>query len=560
MDAEQFVVPVFCEAFSESDAGAEPDFQQADRMGKQTSVFTFPYNFDLVSTRISVNPVADSPLSATKDPPRPSREVTAPESSSLSTGGDDESTSVERVTSFDVATSKWKTQLTFVLGDVLGILLLFGTIHLLIQTTELAGTGNIYPLLLVLIPTVLVTFLLAGLYRHRFCHPALEMPRVAVATGTIGGTAALTTLLVTGEVTVAVLAATWGTLGMLVLPAARVCTRVFWSRTDWWGIPVVIITSETNGQDILRTLRLWPEIGLRPSVVLRDPIGEESASQGSDDLAPDVAEALNIPYAIVATPSEDHAERSTLLHRYSEFFDHVWALPDDRNLSTMWTSTVSATGLFMYSVRHSSVRPAIQYMKRGFDVVVAGLITLLLLPVLVGIAIAIRRDSTGPVFYKQERMGQDGRIFRALKFRTMYENADEKSEETLAGNPALRQEYNRYEKLENDPRVTEVGEFLQQYSLDELPQFLNVLSGEMSLVGPRAYRPSELPEMSRLSRAVLQIPPGITGLWQVSGRNHLSFVERVELDVHYTENWSLWLDLYLMARTIPAVLSGDGAA
>lgn len=509
-----------------------------------------------------MNSPADSPSFATKAPPSPSRDAEAPESSSASTGGDDGSPSVEDVTSFDVATSKWKTQLTFILGDVLGILLLFATIHLLIQTTELAGTENIYSLLLVLIPAVLVTFLLAGLYRHRFCHPALEMPRVAMVTGTIGGTAALTTLLVTGEVTVAVLAAVWGTLGMLVLPMARVFTRVFWSRTDWWGIPAVIITSETAGQDILRTLRLWPEIGLRPSVVLTESSGEDSggAGQAARDLAPEVAKTLNIPYAIVAIPSLSHADRSTLLLRYSKFFDHVLVLPDDRNLSTMWTTTDSGTGLFMYSVRHSSLRPAIQYVKRAFDVVLAALITVLLLPLLVGIAIAIRHDSAGPVFYKQERMGQDGRIFTVWKFRTMYENADEKLDEILETNPDLRQEYNRYHKLENDPRVTPVGEFLREYSLDELPQFLNVLSGEMSLVGPRAYMPSELPKMNRLSRAVLQVPPGITGLWQVSGRNHLSFDERVELDVHYTQNWSLWLDLYLMARTIPTVVSGDGAS
>lgn len=157
-------------------------------------------------------------------------------------------------------------------------------------------------------------------------------------------------------------------------------------------------------------------------------------------------------------------------------------------------------------------------------------------------------------------MELDGRIFTVLKFRTMYADADRKLDRILATDPERRREYERYHKLEDDPRVTPVGRFLRRYSLDELPQVFNVLRGEMSLVGPRAYMPTELPQMNGLSWAVLQVPPGITGLWQVSGRNALSFDQRLDLDVHYVQNWSVWLDLYLLARTVPTVLSGEGAS
>jgi lipopolysaccharide/colanic/teichoic acid biosynthesis glycosyltransferase len=142
----------------------------------------------------------------------------------------------------------------------------------------------------------------------------------------------------------------------------------------------------------------------------------------------------------------------------------------------------------------------------------------------------------------------------------MHVNADAILADLLAEDPALRREYERFHKLQNDPRVTRIGRVLRRYSLDELPQLFNVLLGDMSLVGPRAYMPKELPKMKNLASIVLQTPPGITGLWQVSGRNALSFERRVDLDVHYFKNWSPWLDLYLLIRTVPVVLSGEGAS
>jgi Undecaprenyl-phosphate galactose phosphotransferase WbaP len=199
-------------------------------------------------------------------------------------------------------------------------------------------------------------------------------------------------------------------------------------------------------------------------------------------------------------------------------------------------------------------------VKRAVDVVGALVGLLVLSPLLAGIALLIRLDAPGAVFYRQERMGREGRIVTILKFRTMYTDADQKLAEILDQDPTLRQEYEQYHKLQDDPRVTRIGQVLRRYSLDELPQILNVLRGDMSLVGPRAYMPSELEKMNGLARAVLQSPPGMTGLWQVSGRNRLSFVDRVNLDVHYIQNWSLWLDLYLLVRTGPVVFSGEGAS
>jgi len=476
----------------------------------------------------------------------------------------DESTSVlkDGLAAFDLPTSKWKTLLAFLLGDAVGVLLLTGSVFLGLQLSG-APLDDTSVGLLGLLSAVLLAFLLFAPFRQRYCHPALEMPHLAAVTGVIGGTAALTIGLYAGSWAVALPIAAWGGLGMIVVPLCRGLTRVLGARTSWWGAPAVILADGESGDGILRTLRRWPEIGLRPVAVLRDTEPDqssESLATGPYEWAPYLAQQYSIPYLIVARPALTHTERSTLLIRYAKFFDHVIVVPDLPTLTAFWTTTESGDGLFGYSVRHAALQPGSRLLKRLLDVAGAGLLLLLCLPLFAVIAFAIRQDSPGGVFYGQERMGREGRIVPVLKFRTMYTDAHQRLEEILDSDPERRAEYERYHKLKDDPRVTSVGEFLRRYSLDELPQLINVLRGDMSLVGPRAYMPSELPKMKRLAQSVLQVPPGMTGLWQVSGRNQLSFQERLELDVHYVQNWSSWLDLYLLVRTVPTVLSGEGAS
>jgi exopolysaccharide biosynthesis polyprenyl glycosylphosphotransferase len=193
--------------------------------------------------------------------------------------------------------------------------------------------------------------------------------------------------------------------------------------------------------------------------------------------------------------------------------------------------------------------------KRAFDLVGAGILLVLVLPAWAGVAAAIRLSSGGPVLYRQERVGRDGRPFRMLKFRTMHEGAEALAERLRAVNGSSHPLF----KMPGDPRVTTVGRWLRRWSLDEVPQLLNVLRGEMSLVGPRPPLPRELAAYEERHRDRLEMTPGITGLWQVSGRSNLNFEESVRLDVYYVQNWSILLDLYILARTVPAVLSGRGA-
>ena len=185
--------------------------------------------------------------------------------------------------------------------------------------------------------------------------------------------------------------------------------------------------------------------------------------------------------------------------------------------------------------------------------------TVLLLPWVALISAFIKLSSRGPVFYGQLRIGEGGQAFRAWKFRTMVENADEQLAHCLEANPELQVEWAATHKLRRDPRVTRIGRFLRQTSLDELPQVWNVLWGEMSLVGPRPIVPEEVVKYGEEFDLYLKVRPGLTGLWQVSGRSDTTYSGRVAMDVHYVRNWSVWLDVYLLAKTVGVVLRRQGA-
>ncbi|MCP4357626.1 MAG: UDP-glucose--undecaprenyl-phosphate glucose-1-phosphate transferase [Chloroflexi bacterium] len=194
-------------------------------------------------------------------------------------------------------------------------------------------------------------------------------------------------------------------------------------------------------------------------------------------------------------------------------------------------------------------------LKRLLDYVLVVPVLLFTWPLFAVLALAVKLDSPGPIIYRRRVLGHNGRVFNAYKFRTMHINGNE----ILANNPALKAELDNNYKLKNDPRITHVGNFLRKYSLDELPQLFNVLFRDMSLIGPRIIAPEEIVKYGNNGPNLLTVMPGMTGLWQVSGRSNTTYDERVNLDMHYIYNWSVWMDLKILFRTIPTVLKGDGA-
>jgi exopolysaccharide biosynthesis polyprenyl glycosylphosphotransferase len=221
-----------------------------------------------------------------------------------------------------------------------------------------------------------------------------------------------------------------------------------------------------------------------------------------------------------------------------------------------WNSPIEYIGQFPTIPLHFGHVPEIGLMmKRVLDILFSSLVLVVLSPVVLAIAIAIKLDSAGPIFYYSERIGKKGRVFRCTKFRTMVRDAEKRRAEVMHMNERDGVLF----KISNDPRITKLGRFLRKYSLDELPQFLNVLRGDMSVVGPRPPIGSEVREykLSHLRR--LDVTPGITGLWQVQARQDPSFDNYISLDVAYIENWSIWLDLKIIMRTIIVVFAGTGS-
>lgn len=199
-------------------------------------------------------------------------------------------------------------------------------------------------------------------------------------------------------------------------------------------------------------------------------------------------------------------------------------------------------------------------LEKGIvDRLLASIIFILSIPFFAVVPILIKLTSRGPIFYRAKRLGKKGRTIYVWKFRSMYADAEKRLDALLASDPSLKAEFEKGFKLKNDPRVTPLGKFLRKTSIDELPQLFNVFRGEMALVGPRPIVEKEIPYYGKAYEIFSSVKPGITGLWQTSGRSDCDYAERVALDVHYILNWSPWMDLWIVFRTVVAVLRMKGS-
>ena len=415
------------------------------------------------------------------------------------------------------------------------------------------------------VPAVALAVTLAvSIYAVRGLYSAFAMGPVSEVR-TLG----LSTL-VAGAVAGLVVGAPWtvglgAVVGVLLAPMGRAAARAAFARRSWWACRAVVIGAGATGRAVVKALHDQPELGLRPVSVLDDDPRKRRSIDGVPvagpvSLARRFADEGGVEYAVVAMPGASRQRTVEVVERYATRFDRVLVMPDLLGLGSLSVSARDLGGAIGLEVHHRLLTPWRQAAKRAVDLVgaVAGLV-LLALPLAV-IALAVRLESPGPAVFRQLRLGRGGRCFRCLKFRTMHLGADERLAAYLADHPEAQAQWDRYKKLPDDPRVTRVGVWLRRLSLDEVPQLWNVLRGEMSLVGPRAYLPRELDDMRGKTWPILRVRPGITGLWQVSGRSTVPFEGRLDFDVRYVRDWSFSLDLYLLARTIPAVLTSHGAS
>src|SRR5581483_1061545 len=277
---------------------------------------------------------------------------------------------------------------------------------------------------------------------------------------------------------------------------------------------------------------------------------------GTIDALPQLVERLGVEELIVSTATLSREELLTIFQNFANA-ERV-ALRFSSGLYELFTTGVTVKELGnvpLVSMNKVRLDEFETFVKSVMDKVLAFLALALLSPVLLGIALCIKLDSKGGVLHRRRVLGRGGQEFDAFKFRTMYANGTE----ILEQHPELARELQANHKLKNDPRITPVGRWLRRFSLDELPQLYNILRGQMSLVGPRMITHEEAIKYGKWRLNLLTVKPGLTGLWQIKGRSDLSYDERVRLDMYYIRNYSIWMDLHILFKTIPAVLSGKGA-
>lgn len=271
----------------------------------------------------------------------------------------------------------------------------------------------------------------------------------------------------------------------------------------------------------------------------------------------------NYDMVIIASKNFNIQELQNLIKKYANKTQDIFVIPYMEHLDLAHTTVIDYSNIRLSAIHIENrlLNAKNILIKYVFEKVLVLLIFPFVLFFHIIISLAIRLDSNGSEIFKQKRLGKNSKEFRCYKYRTMYDDYDNILEEYLKVNPDEVEYYETYHKYKDDPRITKVGSFLRKSSLDELPQFYNILLGNMSLIGPRPYMPKEKDKIGRLNeKIILKVKPGITGLWQVSGRNSLTFKQRVDLDAWYIQNWSLWMDLVIFIKTIKVVFTKIGAS
>jgi Undecaprenyl-phosphate galactose phosphotransferase WbaP len=425
---------------------------------------------------------------------------------------------------------------------------------------EIGSYVQLWPFLFVF----LIAYMASGLYSGAGIGAPAELRRATLCSTVLFLLLAVSTMSLRG----AERYVTWTLFLALILsvalvPLSRELVRQLFSRASWWGVPAVIFGAGEAGKNVVRALQNDPGLGLKPVAVLDD--AERCTDVlgvpvlGMAGLAPLLFEGQRPAYAVFAMPDVPQHRLMSMIDRYGRNFSHILVVPELHGFSSLWVDSKNVGGMVGLELRQQVLLPDYGLIKGIVDILLTVVGGILISPLILLIILWVKLDSPGPVFYCQARIGRHGRKFYAWKFRSMVMDADRMLEAYLAKHPELREEWERDHKLKKDPRVTRAGRFLRRTSLDELPQLWNVLRGEMSLVGPRPITDKEIEKYGRAFEIYKKVNGGITGLWQVSGRNDVSYEDRVYYDQFYVRNWSVWLDCCILFRTIAVVLLSKGA-
>jgi Undecaprenyl-phosphate galactose phosphotransferase WbaP len=408
-----------------------------------------------------------------------------------------------------------------------------------------------------LIVLFLLVYAWRGLYPAIAMSPTQEIRRLTLATSMVYlALATFMFILRTSLLYSRLIFAIAWTLALVLVPMARFVMRKTMARFSLWGEEVAIIRAGKAQFDLVAHLAANPEVGLRPALVVEldphSPITDQSLMQ----LAGHCHDRLRCAVVVSNGSLNEIAET---LDRFRDIFMRVIVVDGRDGPRPNWEAAIDMAGVAGLEVRHNLLDSWAQVTKRAMDIVVSTLGMIACAPLFLLLAVAVRLDSAGPALFRQIRVGKDGRLFGMLKLRTMVKDAEHKLAQVLQSDPAAKLEWDQFQKMRDDPRITRVGKRLRRYSLDELPQIWNVFRGEMSLVGPRPYFPEQEAAYAQGYANYIRVRPGITGLWQVRGRAGSPFADRIALDETYVRSWSIWMDFYILAMTPAAVLSRNGA-
>lgn len=355
-------------------------------------------------------------------------------------------------------------------------------------------------------------------------------------------------------------------LAFALLSIVRIFICKVFKKVRAFQIPVLIVGAGKTADLVVHQIRR--DAGMRYRILGfledRKPFKDYGPNMpilgGFDDLEK-AAKETGVDTILIAAPGLPQDKLSDLIYRAQSLVKHVAVVP---NLVAVPMSNVSVESFFdakimVLHIKNNLDNPWNRLLKRLFDICATVVGGILISPILLLIAIWVYHDSPGPVIFKHRRVGKDGKEFNCYKFRSMCVNSKEVLEHLLATDPAAKAEWDKEFKLKDDPRITKSGAFLRKTSLDELPQLWNVLKGEMSLVGPRPIVQAEVPRYGKYITEYYSVLPGITGMWQTSGRSDIDYPERVQMDNWYVHNWNLWLDLVLLWRTVAVVVHHEGA-
>ena len=467
-------------------------------------------------------------------------------------------------------TSSTLTTSAFIFSDLLAVMLTFGWGFFLVRIYGfIAGYGSInfksfltyWPYL----PVFILIFLLFKLYPGISLAPSEEMRRFFIGSLFAYGGIIMGRVIENNawdSVNTAFLIS--GVFSTIILLIIRSITHLFLYKTKLGGIPVVIYGAGDTGRLLAKCLLNSVRSGYVPVLFLDDKTSGDDEYMGIPiirdfSIGPEIVEKYNIKMAIIAIPEIDSKKIKSLVYTSVSAFRYNVIIPNFHNISSIWMSVRDFNGILGLDSSNKFKVTMNLFYKRFMDICIVTIGGIILLPFIFLVTLLIKISSPGPVLYKQKRLGKDGRHFCTYKFRSMVIDADERLNKLLDTNPKMKKEWEEKYKLTNDPRITGIGKFLRRTSIDELPQLINILKNEMSIVGPRPIVDKEIVKYGEDYARVSSIKPGLTGLWQVSGRTDTNYHDRVAYDIYYLQSWSVWLDLWIIFKTFGVVLFGKGA-